>query len=123
MGISESELAIQRSLTKEFVQADNLEVVLYRRSGSGDGAGGTVYGPPVPLAPQVMRLIPQQSGVPERLTANGVAVTPSYALLGTYEADMERGDTFTLDTGRYEVVFVNANRQYEVKGEVAYLGR
>jgi hypothetical protein len=44
-------------------------------------------------------------------------------LMGRHDADMQRWDTFTAEDGtRYEVVFVNANRQYEVKGEVAYRG-
>jgi hypothetical protein len=34
---------------------------------------------------------------------------------------MERWDTFTMAGVRYQVVFINENRTYEVKGEVVYL--
>lgn len=120
--IAAAELAAQRLLTKAFVNADYLTVTLYRGQVTSDGAGGTVVGAPAPLAPQRMRLIPLADGAQERMTANGRAVTPSYMLLGLYDADMERGDQFTVNGRRYEVVFLNENQQYEKKGEVAYRG-
>lgn len=125
-GIRGSELALQRRLTKAFIEADAQEVVLLRSAVAADGEGGEVRGVPTPLAPQTMRIIPLQDGASAgnttRLTADGEAVRPSYMLMGTYDADMQRHDTYSTADGRYEVVFVNANRQYEVKGEVAYLG-
>ena len=120
--IAGAELAVQRMLTSAFIEADHLTVVLYRSVWTSDGAGGSVKGLPAPLAPQRMRLIPLGDGAVERFTANGEAVRPSYKLLGKYDADMDRWDEFSLDGRRYEVVFINENRQYEVKGEVAYRG-
>jgi hypothetical protein len=120
--IATAELAIQRMLTRVFIEADVRPVVLERSTWTPDGAGGSVQGDPESLAPQRMRLIPLGDGAQERFTPNGEAVRPSYKLLGKYDADMERWDTFTLDGSRYEVVWVNENRQYEVKGEVAYRG-
>lgn len=123
--IAAAELAIQRQLTAAFIKADYLVVVLNRAVWTSDGAGGEVKGPPTPLPPQRMRLIPLGSagdGVQERVTANGEAVTPSYKLLGLYDCDMDRWDEFVVDGRRYEVVFISENRQYEVKGEVAYRG-
>jgi hypothetical protein len=120
--IAAAELAAQRLLTKVFVEADVLAVVLYRTTRTSDGTGGSVVGPAEPLAPQRMRLIPMGDGAQERFTADGAAVTPSYRLLGLHTADMERGDTFTIAGRRYEIVFINENRQYEIKGEVAYRG-
>lgn len=120
--IATAELAIQRRLTKAFIEADVLPVVLRRSTVTSDGAGGSVQGDPQDLQPQRMRLIPLGDGAKERFTANGEEVRPSYKLLGRYDADMERGDEFTLNGNRYEIVFVTENRQYEVKGEVAYRG-
>jgi hypothetical protein len=68
-----------------------------------------------------MRLIPLGDGATLRTTANGEEVTPTYMLLGEYTVDMQRWDTFTVNGRRYQVVFINENQQYEVKGEVAYL--
>lgn len=120
--ISDIEAAAQRLLTKAFIEADVLPVVLVRSTWVSDGAGGSVKGDPVSLAPQRMRLIPLGDGAQERFDANGESVRPSYKLLGFYDADMERWDEFTLNGSRYEVVFVTENRQYQVKGEVAYRG-
>lgn len=121
-GIAQVELELQRSLSAAFIEADSIDVVLQRSARTPDGAGGYTTGTPVPLGSQRMRLIPQQDGGSPRFTADGQEVTPAYVLMGSYSADMERGDEFTLAGKRYQIVFVNANRQYEVKGEVAYLG-
>ena len=120
--IATAEAAIQRQLTKAFIEADVLPVVLVRSTWTSDGGGGSVKGDPLPLAPQRMRLIPLGDGAQERFDANGESVRPSYKLLGLYDADMERFDEFVLNGSRYEIVFVTENRQYETKGEVAYRG-
>jgi hypothetical protein len=123
MGIADVELRAQRANTVAFIKADSFTVVLERSVWASDGAGGTVKGDPAPLPAQVMRLIPLRDvGSVQRTTADGQAVEPTYALLGSYDADMERWDTFLLDDVEYEVVFVNQSRQYETKGEVFYRG-
>ena len=125
-GIAAAELAIQRTLTKEFIRADSMEIVLERAPLTADGEGGWVRGTPTPLPAQTMRLIPLQDGTPggqNRFTADGEAVRPGYMLMGLHTADMQRHDRFTTAEGNYEIVFVNANRQYEVKGEVYRYGR
>ncbi len=122
MGISAAELRVQRSLTEKFIGADSFPVVLYRSSRTADGAGGWIPGDPAPLPPQVMRLIPLQDGAQERFTADGQAVTPGYMLMGKHDADMARWDTFEHRGATYEVVFINENRHYQVKGEVVYRG-
>lgn len=121
--IAAAELAIQRRLTAAFIGADRISVVLVRTPRVDDGAGGVSSGTPVPLPPQWMRLIPlREVGSTKRETADGEQVTPTYALLGSHTADMQRWDEFTHGGRRYQVVFVQENRQYEIKGEVAYLG-
>jgi hypothetical protein len=120
--IAAPELATQRRLTAAFITADSLEIELLRAPRTPDGAGGIATGTATAVAVQVLRLIPSQDGAQPRLTADGVEVTPAYMLMGTYEADIRRFDEFTVAGRRYQVVFVNANSQYEVKGEVAYLG-
>lgn len=122
MGISPMELAVQRKITNYFIRADGEDFVLERPAFVSDGAGGHTRGPSAPLPPQLMRLVPLQDGATAQLTADGEMVEPSYMLVGLHDADMERWDTFTTDTGRYEVVSVNLNRQYECKGEVVFRG-
>lgn len=125
-GIATAELAMQRNLTLGFIYADATDVVLYRSTRTSDGAGGVLLGDPAPLPAQTMRIIPLQDGAPggqNRFTADGQAVRPGYMIMGKYDADMERWDTYETADGRFEVVFVNANRQYQVKGEVYFHGR
>jgi hypothetical protein len=122
MGIMPMELAVQRKLTAAFIAADSLQLALLRTPAVPDGAGGVRSGPTQTLPAQTLRLIPLGDGAQERFTRDGVAVTPSYMLMGKHDADIQRFDEFTLDGRRYQVVFVNQNQQYEVKGEVAYRG-
>jgi hypothetical protein len=120
--IATAELELQRQLTLAFIAADSFSVTLMRSTLTANNSGGYKRSAPTPLAPQTMRLIPSQDGSIERLTADGVAVSPSYMLMGRWDADMRRWDRFTLGGAEYEVVFINQNTQYETKGEVAYLG-
>lgn len=121
MGIGTGELAVQRRLTTSFIAADSMIVVLMRSVPGPDGEGGTVLGAPSPLPAQVMRLIPLQDGAAELMTADGVQISPTYMLMGAWDADMRRGDRFTAGGAHYEVASINQNRQYETKGEVVYL--
>lgn len=119
--IAQMELDIQRKLTTEFVRADETQLVLTRRTKVSDGAGGHTY-TEAPLPAQGLRLIPQQDTAREVQAADGSMVHPRYVLLGRYTADMQRGDKFTYQGNRYEVGDVE-DKQYEVKGDVIYLGR
>jgi hypothetical protein len=121
--IAAAELAVQRMLTAEFIAADFIVLALERSARVSDGKGGYRVQRST-LAPQTFRLIPQgdTGGAVERLTADGKAVRPQYVLMGAHTVDLARGDLFAIGDRRYEVVFINENRQYEVKGEVAYLG-
>ena len=119
---SAAELAVQRNLTRAFIAADPDNTVLVRRTRTANGSGGWVLGAPTALPSQVTRLIPLQSGAAERHTQDGKLVQPGYALLLEWDGDVKRGDQFALAGRRYEVVFVNENQSYELKGEVAYLG-
>lgn len=120
--IASGELETQRRLTLAFIAADSIILELQRRAITPNGAGGYIFGTAVARPAQVLRVIPSQDGGQPRLTADGVEVTPAYTIMGPAGADIERFDEFTLAGRRYQVVFVNANQQYEVKGEVAYLG-
>jgi hypothetical protein len=122
--IQQTELALQRSLTARFIEADPLEIQLLRESRVSNGSGGydTAEDPAPVGGLQRMRLIPLGDGATERLTADGKAVTPNYMLLGSWDSNMQRWDLFELNGIRYQIVFINQNTQYQKKGEVAYLG-
>lgn len=121
--IAPAELAAQRQLTEWFIRADERQLSLIRSGKVPNGAGGykTVE---TTLPPQGFRLIPLQdsTGESSRTTADGKQVTPSYMLQGRHDADLQRFDRFVIEGRKYEVFFILENRQYQVKGEVAYLG-
>lgn len=119
--ISEMEVAAQRAITAAFVDADRFSCVLTREQRVSDGEGGYTT-ELAPIAAQWLRLVPLQDATQDRTDNAGNIVSPGYMLVGRYSADIQRGDIFTKEGRRYEVVFVLENQQYQVKGEVTYLG-
>jgi hypothetical protein len=122
MTIQPAELTILRTNTTEFILADFKDIVLNRITKTDNGAGGYTEAE-TPIVAQRMRLIPQHGNTsPLRETLDGEAVQPDYILLGEWNADMQRWDTFTDLGRRYQVLFVHEKSSYERKGEVKYLG-
>lgn len=119
--LSDLELAAQRRITAAYVAADRFSCVLVRDQKVPDGEGGYTE-EQVPQDPQWLRLNPLQDSTQERRDSTGRVVQPGYMLVGPHTADIKRGDVFTKDGRRYEVVFVVENQQYQVKAEVIYLG-
>jgi len=118
-----AELRTQRRLTAEFIEADPLELQIMRATRTPNGSGGYKTAAPAPVGGlQRLRLIPLQDGSTERYDANGKQVFPQYMLMGPFDADLQRWDYFELNGDRYQIVFINRNRSYQTKGEVAYLG-
>lgn len=115
------ELDLQRKLTNSFISADEEQIVLTRRTKVSDGAGGHTF-TDEPLPAQGLRLIPQQDTDREVQTADGKMVKPRYVLLGRHTADMQRDDTFAWQDSQYKLGDVE-DKQYEIKGEVIYVGR
>lgn len=120
--IPTAERDIQRRLTEEFIAADIVILELSRPLKVTNGAGGFRKNGVQTVTSQRFRFIPSQDGATERLMADGRKVTPGYILMGEHSADMERFDEFELDGRRYQIVFINEKRDYETKGEVAYIG-
>lgn len=119
--ISTLELAAQRIITDAFIDADFLMVSLVRHTKVSNGSGGFTT-TKMTLAPQKVRMVPLQDATGERQSEDGTLVKPSYMLVCRYDVNLERWDQFTVSGLRYKVVFIQQNRQYQVKGEVAYLG-
>jgi hypothetical protein len=118
------ELAVHRTNTKAFIDADPRSIVLVRSVPVSNGSGGTIPGPATPQPAQTMRLMPVDTAVTtERRLADGSVAVPSWTLLGEYTANMKRGDTLTLPDGTTgEIAYVHEKRTYQVKGEVATRG-
>lgn len=121
MTLRDVELAAQTRITEAFIAADGIWVSLQRPTRTPDGAGGVEVGTPVSIAPQYLRLLPQEDGATARTTAEGETATPEYMLMCPPGANVARFDEFQIGVRRYQIVYID-NRQYEVKAEVIYLG-
>lgn len=109
MPLSVANLSVMRDQTTEFIRYRAETVTLMRAPKVSDGMGGTSLGTPSPLSPQRMRLIPAATiaqNAPVRVTGNGQTVTPSWFLVGEYDADVAVGDMTTVRSHLLEVVFI-----------------
>lgn len=122
-----SELAYQRRNTKAFIDADPVSLTLLAQNRVSLPDGGYRVDPPTPRAPQIFRLIPQSDVMPVVQTPDGHQLTPTYVLLGEYDAIMERWDKFTFNNVEFQIVspirpdFRLSINAYERKADVARL--
>lgn len=120
------ELQINRQNTHEFIMADPLWIVLSYAERGSDGEGGTLEEEPDDRDAQLFRLIPQTDVMPQVQTPDGVQLVPTYVLLGEWDAEMSRWDTFALGGVKFKIVSpirpdYTSDNVYERKGDVARL--
>ena len=119
------ELLVMRRQTAEYIKREPVVLTLQRNQLVSDGQGGwTPTAGPIPAGKQTFAFDAMgrvQAGHVRR-TVDGQEVEPEYALMGKYDADVQRGDWFFIEGIKYEVVFVHPDRSYEVSAEVAYRG-
>ena len=101
-----TELSERRLAFNTLINRDASSIVLARNTAVSDSAGGATA-TTANVTAQTFRLaaLPRPQGA---LTDTGEVVTTSAMLIGTYNADIKPGDTFTLDGRNYEVVYVRA---------------
>ena len=120
------ELQIHRDNTAAFIAADPVTLLL-RRKVKVPIADGGYSSSWVPLFDtEVFRLIPLSDINPQVQTIDGVQLVTTYVLLGTWDADMKRGDRFTLNGADFQIVSPirpehTVDSRYEKKGDVARL--
>lgn len=117
-----AELELQIGATRAFILADAEEIVLWRRGKVSDGAGGFTLSPPVPLAPQTSRLIPQSDMVLEIEDSNGRMAVPEWVIMMEPGSDLERYDQFEWRGLNWEISQVHMKPDYEMKGDVVRVG-
>lgn len=116
-------LAIQRGLTEAFIARDPVDVVFIRTTGSDDDAGGWIAGTAIPLPAQTLTFVPSNNQLPQRMTVDGQSASPEGTLVGVYDADVVRGDIFSIEGGGVqEIVYVYADRRYRTTAEVVARG-
>ena len=119
-------LPLNRRLTKAFIDANPVTVMLTPRTRSKKPAGGWAWVDGTPRDPQVMTLIEQTglSGQPKPLvTADGVEREVDFVLLGEYDCLLSAGDVFAYQGKDWEVVDMFFDNGYEKRGLVSARGR
>jgi len=121
---SETEIAIQRSNTRRFIDADPYDVTLSRAELLANGAGGKKKQPPSTLSPQRVRLTPQavQGRIEEKALLDGEMVQVDFHMVGDIGLNVQRGDWFFKDGLKHEVVWTVTVGSYEVKAGVTNRG-
>lgn len=116
---TDQEMRVLRKQTHGYIRANPSSVVFTRYTREDDGAGGTRKTAPNALAPQVVRIIQaQEAKTVERVNADGTVVRPTLNVMAEYNANIEKGDTFTWDGRKAEVVYVQ-DMGYELIAEVS----
>ena len=98
------ELEVNRRATLAFIAADVVRLSLREMKKVPNGSGGFKYDEQPAREPQSFRLIPQQDVMPTIQTLDGVQVTPTFVLMGEFNADIRRWDVFELNGHKYQVV-------------------
>lgn len=119
-GISPDEVRWRRNGTREMIKGNPISIVLLRPNRIDDNAGGSYAGTPVPQTAQEFRIIAQDLRVPVVRTVDGTEVQPQYVLLGYYDANILRGDTFQLAGIEYTVVWVEPDRLDATRAVLRY---
>jgi hypothetical protein len=114
------EIELRTEQTFAFISAEPTDLALSRRPLISDGAGGFKRGPAVNVAAQTLRIVSPNTQLPLRKSVDGRDAQPIYTIVAMPEADVQSGDTFLIDTVRYEVVFVQPKKLDALRAEVAY---
>ena len=112
--------ALHIKATQAFINENPEAIVLTRRAKVEQPSGGFRYNAGAPLAAQTMRkvAIGRVGAVTERVTEDGRTVMPSAVLICMPDADIARGDLFTLDGVPHEVVFIGKRPKWRISAEV-----
>ena len=117
------ELDVQRYNTAAYIDSDATDIVAIPRQRGSDGAGGLVWSNPPPLPAQRMRIVTStRVNQTTRSTVDGEEVSPDFLLIGYWDADIKAGYRLLINGDLHEVVYVNADLQYEVLAEVVRRG-
>lgn len=121
-GMSEASLAINRRLTKKFIDRLPVTITLIPHENVKQPAGGYRLEPQTARDPQVVTLI-EPSGEPfPQVTTDGVDREVRFQLLGEWDCQVARRDTFTHQGREWEVVELWIHNGYEVRAMVSARG-
>lgn len=99
-----AELEINRENTKVFIDADPVSIALIPQTLTKTAGGGKKHTDEAPREQQTFRLIPQGDVMTQVQTPDGIQLTPTYVLMGEWNAEMGRWDKFSLNGINYQIV-------------------
>lgn len=116
--LSPEELSTQISMTKAFIDADPVDIMVFNPGGRiPDGEGGWVEIGTDPF-PVHGRLIPQNDKTPVNVSGEGFRPAPEFILLTLPGSAMIRGSIFEYAGATWKVDQMHPAPEYEKKGDV-----
>lgn len=103
------DLAMRRKLTEQTIAMNPSTIELIRTGRISDGAGGWTEGP-VDVEAQTFRRYLSNATSRDISSEGGELHIKMWELLGAWDADIKRGDTFEFDGVQHKVVTVNPIR-------------
>lgn len=102
-------LRILRKNLEAFIKADARSITLYRKVKVDSGAGSWVWSDSAEMInPQTFRLVPQKRRLSDLIenTQDGPIPSIQYVLVGYWDANVSRGDEFSINGTHYRVVAI-----------------
>lgn len=118
-------LGFHRRLTKQFIDANPVSLVLSPRTKTKKPAGGWVWETGAARDPQIMTIIEETGlgGMPRpQVAVDGIDREVEFTLLGEWNSALERGDVFTHQGKEWEVVDLYYDNGYERRALVSARG-
>lgn len=122
---NQTRILMSRRHTKAFMDRDPLSISLTRKTRVDSGAGGWVHSNPVTLDPQEFRMTPfkRRLGPGESASPDGDVANTQFLLMGTVDADIEKGDEFSVGDDNFLVLRVHFKRQVRTIAVVEWQGK
>lgn len=116
-------LALNRKLTRAFIAANPVTLVLTPRTREKKPAGGWAWAEGTPRDPQTLTLIEPRTDPLPTVTVDGVERVVRFTLLGAHDSLLDTGDIFSHQGKDWEVVEMFFDNGYERRGLVTARGR
>jgi hypothetical protein len=125
MAVSQVERLMARRQIEAMILADPVEIAFERKAKIPAPGGGWRWGPPTPLEPQQVTLIPFKRRMTEFLIGTEIGSVPNlpYVLVGRWNLDIERYDTFVWKGDKFEVQTIDLKEEIRVAAQVDYFGK
>lgn len=124
MALDQVERIMARRQISALISEDPVDIVLIRSEDIPDGAGGFRTGPPTPLAPQRVTILPFKRRMSELVIATemGDVIDYPYAVVGMYNLDIKRDDEFTWNGEHFVVHAIDVKTEVRTTAQVDYKG-